>query len=174
MLLFLFASSLMAQSPLQKELKHCLVKCELKIKKKFLISNESKAIGKQYKHILSVPFLYVKNRALTQELIQSGQMNENVLNALKECPVADNLKVSVNFPHHAVIYDDNLRVLDDPSDFFCVTPPHAEALLKYCKESDPQLVFYIWGLDDLFVLFDKRVYLLNYNSETKTFSRIEL
>ena len=173
-LFFVFAPGLKAQHPFLKEMKKCMHKYESGMKEELAFAEKYKPEIKNYPHILILPFLYLKNIELTQEVLNSANVEEIVMGALKEQPTADNLKQSANFPHYAIIYDDSLRVMRIWEDFFCVTPPHAEALLKYCKESDPQLVFYIWGLDDLFVLFDNRISRLVYDEKSDRFSKADI
>ena len=173
-LFFVFASGLKAQHPFLKEMKKCMHKYESGIKDKLAFAERYKPEINDYPHIRILPFLYLNNIELTQEVVNSANVKEIVTNALKEQPTADNLKQSANFPHYAMIYDDSLRVMRIWEDFFCIIPPHAEALLKYCKESNPQLVFYIWGLDDLFVLFDDRIYKLVYDERVDRFSKADI
>ena len=173
-LLFIFAAGLAAQTPLLKEIEHNISEYGPKIKKKFLVSNDLKELGRRYKHILFIPFLYVRNVELTQELINSGDVEKVILEALKGQPTVDNLKTSVNFPHYAIIYDDSLEVLTSWEGYLSVTPTHAEALLNYHKKVNPQLIFYIWGLNDLFVLVDNRIYPLMYDKDNNTFTKVEL
>ena len=172
--LYIFATGLDAQIPLLKEIEHNISEYELKIKKKFLVANELKELGRKYEHILLIPFLYVRDVELTQELIHSGEVEKVMLGALKEQPTVDNLKTSVNFPHYAIIYNDSLEVLTSWVGYHCITPSHADALLKYYKTVNPQLVFYIWGLNDLYVLIDNRINRLVYDEVNNAFSNVEL
>ena len=173
-LLFIFAAGLGAQTPLLKEIEHNVSEYKSKIKKMFLVTNNYKKLGKKYKHILFIPFLYLRDVEFTQELIHSAEVGKVISGALKEQPTVNNLKTSVNFPHHAIIYDESLEVLTNSEGYFCVTPSHADALLKYYKTVNPQLVFYIWGLNDLFVLIDNRINRLVYDEVNNAFSNVEL
>lgn len=173
-LFFIISSVLDAQTPLLKEIEHTISEYEPKIKRKFQISRDLKELGRKYKHILFIPFLYVRDVELSQELIHSGEVEKKVFGALKRQPSVDKLKSSVNFPHYAIIYDDSLNVLTYWEGYFCVTPSHADALLSYYKKINPQLIFYIWGLNDLFMLIDNRIYQLVYDEANNTYSKVEL
>lgn len=94
--------------------------------------------------------------------------------ALKEQPTTDNLRLSDSFPHHAIIHDDSLKIWDDQSGYLCVTPSHADVLLRYFKSQDAQLLFYIWGSTSLFMLANDEIYRLVYDEKTNTFSKSEL
>lgn len=173
-LLLVSALILRAQNPLMKQIERCSPKYRSEIRKKFDFAVEFKIMSQVYRHIELIPFLYLKNIELNQELLNSDELEKTVMEALKEQPTADNLKISVNYPHHAIIYNDNLQAMDDYDGYFCITPSHPDALIRYFKKFEPQLIFYIWGLNDLFVLIDNRIFKLLYNQKTDSFEKINL
>lgn len=129
---------------------------------------------KIYSNILFIPYLYLNNLDMSQELIQLGPIKDTVLVALKKNPTIANLKMSVNFPYNAIIYDNSLNVFDKSRRRICIVPPDPEGILHSYLDLDADLLFYIWGRDDFFVLIDNKISMLSFDPETKTYIKVEL
>lgn len=153
----------------------------IKSKNEVLITKRiKKQFGKEarnkYNHFLLIPRLELKNLDITVELYLSKEKGDTIIKSILKNPTDENLRIKPdNCYYQILIYDDSLNILGSYVNRHIYRATYEdEALLRYYSTENISLIYYIGWMVDYFALIDNKIWMLKYDSETKTFTKIEL